>query len=65
MTDPINRMTPSARKHSLYAMTRSSFEPKLEAFGRLVATPQLDHPNVAGSVPIGSIETVAHKGCRA
>jgi hypothetical protein len=43
----------------------SSFELKLEAFGRLVATPQRDPPNVADSVRIGSIETVADKDCRA
>ena len=49
-----------------YAPLRTSFfEPKLEAFGRLVASPQPDPPNVAGSVRTGSIETISHKDCRA
>ena len=42
----------------------SSFESKLEACGKLVATPRLDLPNGAGSGRIGSIETVAHKDYR-
>ena len=42
----------------------SSIELALGAFDKLVAMPRLDLPNVAGSVQIGSIETVAPKGCR-